>query len=105
MYREVKAHLDLPNHPIAKLVEKFHICFADYFDQFVDAGSASKGELMERIQKQGANFIQRTFDNVKSFQNCIFDALVFLYDPNFKGVLESVEREIDDLLCDLIVSR
>lgn len=55
---------------------------------------------MDRIRKKGEDFCKRVFENVKNFQAAIFDSLVYLYDPNFKGILESVERDIDDTLCD-----
>ena len=47
---------------------------------------------MDRIRKKGDDFCKRVFENVKSFQIAIFDSLVCLYDPNFKGILETIEH-------------
>jgi hypothetical protein len=59
---------------------------------------------MDRIRKQGDNFIMRVIESVKSFEAAVFDSLIYLYDPQWKGILESVEREIDDTLVDKIVT-
>ena len=55
---------------------------------------------MERIKSKGEDFCLNVFENVKIFQQAILNSLIYLYDPNFKGVLESVERELDHTLCE-----
>jgi len=37
--------------------------------------------LMDRIKKQGDNFIMRVIDSVKQFEAAVFDSLIYLYDP------------------------
>jgi hypothetical protein len=101
---EVKSHLDKPVHPISKLIAKFNKAFSHNFSDLVETSSAeSKQILMDRIRKKGEDFCKKIFENVKSFQIAMFDSLVCLYDPNYKGILESIEHEIDDTLCDRII--
>lgn len=48
---EVKAHLEMPTHPLTKLINKFLENFAKNYDQFVETSTAgSKSELMSRIK-------------------------------------------------------
>ena len=58
---------------------------------------------MDRIKSKGDDFCTRIFENVKSFQAAIFETIIWFYDPNFAGILENIEREIDRTLCEKIV--
>jgi hypothetical protein len=82
LLNEVKNHLEKPMHPIAKLITRFNIAFTKTFSNLVETSTAeSKQELMDRIKKQGDNFIMRVIDSVKQFEAAVFDSLIYLYDP------------------------
>lgn len=105
MLNEVRNHLERPAHPISRLIAKFHSSFGKAFSNLVETNTAdSKQELMDRIRKQGDNFINRVIESVKTFEAAVFDSLIYLYDPQWRGMLEPIEREIDDTLVDKIIT-
>jgi len=105
LLNEVKNHLQKPKHPITRFINKFKNVFSETYSNLVETTTAnSKHELMDRIRKKGEDFSARVFESVKHFQAAVFDSLIYLYDPTFKGVLESIEREIDDTLADKIIT-
>jgi hypothetical protein len=68
MLSEVRSHLEKPLHPVVRLINSFVTLFSKAYSQYVETNSAgSKQELMDRIRKQGDDFVQRVFDNVKLF--------------------------------------
>ena len=58
---------------------------------------------MDRIKQKGEDFCANVFDNVKIFQAAVLNSLIFLYDPNSLNILENIERELDNSLCEKII--
>lgn len=58
---------------------------------------------MDKIKRKGDDFCTRVFDNVKKFHGALMETMIWFYDPNYKGVLDNIERELHRTLTDKII--
>lgn len=58
---------------------------------------------MDKIKRKGDDFCMHVFENVKKFHGALMETMIWFYDPNYKGVLDNIERELHRTLTDKII--
>ena len=60
---------------------------------------------MDKIRTKGDDFCSAIFENVRKFHAALMETVIWFYDPNYKGVLENIERELHRLITDKIIQK
>ena len=103
LLKEVQNHLVKPDHPIASIIQKFNLAFIRCYSYLVESNNDNKSELMDKIKNTGDDFCLNVFENVKKFHGALMETLIWFYDPNYKGVLDNIERDLHRVVSDKII--
>ena len=61
--------------------------------------------MLQKVQDMGENFITQEFQTIKKLQSILFETIIMFYDPYLEGYLEKIERQVDQLLSEHLLSQ
>ena len=61
--------------------------------------------MLQKVQDMGENFITQEFQTIKKLQSILFETIIMFYDPQLEGYLEKIERQVDQLLSEHLLSQ